>query len=162
MPHFAGELFKLRAGIPMLHVPYKGQAPAIIALLGGEIDIVFLQPPAGVDMIKAGKLRALGFGGASRWLVLPDVPTIAESGVPGFKLERPFTGMLAPAKTPAQILTRIRAEISKAFEAPQVQAFFSASDLQPERGSSEEFRNILAAETKRLTEIAREAKMAPQ
>lgn len=160
--HFVAELFNLHAGINLMHVPYKGQAPALTALLGGEVNVVFLQPPGGVDQIKAGKLRALGFAGSSRWAALPGVPTVAESGVPDFQLKGPFEGVLVPARTPKEIVNRIHAEMRKVIAAPQVREFFAASGWEADGRGPDEFRAFLAAEIKRYVEIARAAKITAE
>ncbi len=157
--HFVAELFNLRAGIRLVHVPYKGQAPALTALLGGEIQVVFLQPPGGVDQVRAGKLRALGFAGSSRWQGLPEVPTIAESGVPEFQLKGPFEGLLAPARIPREIVTKIHGGMRKALATSQVREFFSASGWEADGRGPEEFRSFLSEEIKRYAEIARAAKI---
>lgn len=157
--HFVAELFKLHAGVNLVHVPYKGQAPALTALLSGEINVVFLQPPGGVDLIKAGKLRALGFAGSSRWAAMPNVPTIAEAGVPDFQLKGPFEGVLLPARTPKDIVMKLHAEMRKAIAAPQVHEFFASGGWEADGRGPEEFRAFLAAEIKRYIEIGRAAKI---
>ena len=157
--HFVAELFNLRAGIRLVHVPYKGQATALNALLGGEIQVVFLQPPGGVDHIKAGKLRALAFAGSSRWSGLPQVPTVAESGVPEFQLKGPFEGLLAPARIPREIVTKIHTGMRKALATPRLRKFFSVSGWEGDGRGPEEFRNFLNEELKRYAEIARAAKI---
>ena len=138
--HFVAELFNLNAGINLVHVPYKGQAPALTALLSGEINVVFLQPPGGVDLIKAGKLRALGFAGSSRWAAMPNVPTVAESGVADFQLKGPFEGVLVPAKTPKDIVARIHAEMRKVIAAPPVREFVAAGGWEADGRGPAEFR----------------------
>ncbi len=160
--HFVAELFKLNAGIDLTHIPYKGQAPALTALLGGETQVVFLQPPGGVEFIKSGKLKALAFAGSSRWPGLPSVPTVAESGVPEFQLKGPFEGVLGPAKMPKEIVVKIHAEMLKVVDAPQVRDFFVASGWQADRRGPEEFRAFLNDEVRKYAQIARVAKIRPE
>ena len=100
--HLTAELFKLMAGVDLLHVPYKGAAPAVNDLLGGQVNIVFADVAAMLSHVKSGKLKALGIGSAKRFEGLPDVPTIAESGVPGFEAGG-FLGLVAPAGTPPAV-----------------------------------------------------------
>ena len=157
--HFVGESFKLSAGINLAHVPYKGQAPALTALMGGEIDVVFLQPPGGMPLIKAGKLRALGFAGESRWPELPDVPTVAESGVPGFKLKGTFHGLLAPAKTPERITNFLHAATRKALAHPAAQNFFKRAGWRVDGSGPKEFAKQLLDEYEGYTKVARAAKI---
>ncbi len=157
--HFVGELFKLHSGAYLQHVPYKGQAPALTALVSGEINAAFLQPPGGMDLVKAGKLRALGFAGAKRWPAMPDVPTIAESGVPDFQLRGPFEGVLAPARTPKSIIDTIHGEMGKALAAPQLREFFAASGWEADGRGAAEFREFLESEIKKYSDIARTAKI---
>jgi tripartite-type tricarboxylate transporter receptor subunit TctC len=157
--HFVAELFKMHSGVYLQHVPYKGQAPALTALVSGEINMAFLQPPGGVDLIKSGKLRALGFAGATRWSAMSDVPTIAESGVPDFQLKGPFQGMLAPARTGKEVVTTIHNEVRKALASPQLGDFFAAAGWESDGRGAAEFREFLDGEIRRYKEIARVGKI---
>ncbi|HEY2137588.1 MAG TPA: tripartite tricarboxylate transporter substrate-binding protein, partial [Xanthobacteraceae bacterium] len=105
--HLVAELFKSRTGIPMVHVPYKGAAPAITGLIGGEVQVMFLTPPSSLQQIESGRIRALAYTGATRFAQLPDVPTMAQAGVTGMDTLASWTGMFAPAKTPPAILARL-------------------------------------------------------
>jgi tripartite-type tricarboxylate transporter receptor subunit TctC len=115
--HLSGELFKSMTGVDMLHIPYKGSAPAITDLLGGQVDMMFDNIPSSLPQIKAGKLRALAVTGAKRSRLLPDLPTIAEAGVPGYDSYVWF-GIVAPAGTPPAVIARLNAALAKAAATP--------------------------------------------
>ena len=157
--HFLGELFNARAGTRLIHVPYKGVPQAIIALLGGEVNVTFMPPPAVAQHIKEGKMRALGFTGAARWNGMPDLPTIAEAALPGFEMKTGWQGWFAPAGTPGEIVARLQTEIHKALHAPKVRDFLVAGSYDPIGNSPEQFRKFIDAELKRYAEIARVAKI---
>src|SRR5206468_2771389 len=110
--HLSGELFKVMAGVQITHIPYKGSAPALQDLLAGQVQMMFDNLPPSLPQIKGGKLRALAVTSATRAPALPDVPTLAESGLPGFEASSWF-GILAPAGTPAPIVAKLNAEIAK-------------------------------------------------
>jgi tripartite-type tricarboxylate transporter receptor subunit TctC len=110
--HLAGELFRMRAGIDLVHVPYKGSAPAMTDLLGGQVNLMFETIPAAISQIKSGKLKALGVTGAKRSPLFAEVPTIAESGLPGFEVQS-WYGLVAPAATPKDIVARLNAATVK-------------------------------------------------
>src|SRR5664279_1265564 len=116
--HLSGELFKTMAGVDMTHVPYKGSSPALTDLMGGQVQIMFDNLPSSLALIKAGKLRAIAVTSLKRSPALPDVPTISESGVPGFEASSWF-GVLAPAGTPAPIVARINSEVNKWLQSPE-------------------------------------------
>lgn len=157
--HFLGELFNARAGIHMIHVPYKGVPQAVIAALSGEVSATF-QPPQSVSQhIRDGKLRALGFTGAARWDGMPDLPTIAESALPGFEMRTGWQGWFAPAGTPAAIVTKLNTEIRKALQSPKVREYLAAGSYDIIGNSPDEFRKFLDAELKRYAEIALVAKI---
>ena len=109
--HLAAELFATKAGIQLLHVPYKGGGPALTAVLGGEVQITFPAVTVGAPHVKAGKLRALGFTGATRVASMPDVPTIAEAGVPGYRFDSGWHAWFAPAQTPPAVVNRLYSAI---------------------------------------------------
>jgi tripartite-type tricarboxylate transporter receptor subunit TctC len=160
--HFVAELFNLRAGVRIAHIPYKGQAPALTALLGDEVNLVFLQPPGGVDLIKAGRIRALAYAGASRWPVMPDLPTVTEAGIPDFQLAGPYEGILVPARTPAALVGRLHAEITKTLETPQLRAALAQATWAPDGRGPAPFGEFMRAEMKRYSAIAREANITAQ
>jgi tripartite-type tricarboxylate transporter receptor subunit TctC len=116
--HLSGELFKSMAGVDMLHIPYKGSAPAVADLLAGQVNMMFDNIPSSLPQIKAGKLRALAVTGSKRAHSLPDLPTIAEAAIPGYESYVWF-GVVAPAGTPPEIIKRLNAELVKAAAAPE-------------------------------------------
>jgi tripartite-type tricarboxylate transporter receptor subunit TctC len=143
--HLGGELFKLMAGIDMLHVPFKGGGPALIDVLGGHTKVVFATTITGLPHIRSGKLRALGIGGAERSAVLPEVPTIAEAGVPGYQAVN-WIGLVAPAGTPPAIIARLHAEVSAILDSPEMQKQFSSEGVEAMRMSAAEFGAFMAKE----------------
>lgn len=160
--HLAAELFNVRAGTNLMHVPYKGVAPSLNALLGGEVQAMFVPPTVVVQHIKVGKLRALGFTGASRWPVLPDVPTIAEAGVPGFRITGAWHGWFAPANTPQAIIAKLQTEVHKALQVPKIREFLVNGGYEPDGRSPEEFGKFVRAEAERYAEAVRAAKIKPE
>ncbi len=119
--HLSGELFKTMTGVDMTHVPYKGSAPALADLVGGQVQVMFDNLPSSLALIKGGKLRAIAVTSTKRAPTLPDVPTVAESGLPGFEASSWF-GILAPAGTPAPVIARINSEVNKWLQSPGRQA----------------------------------------
>lgn len=160
--HLATELFNVKAGTYLQHVPYKGVAPALNALLAGEIQTMFMPPTIAVQHVKAGKARALGFTGAKRWAFMPEVPTIAESGVPDFQITGAWHGWLAPAQTPKAVIARIQAEAGKALQTPRVKEFILAGGYEPDGSTPEEFRRFLYSEAERYAEAVRAAGIKPE
>lgn len=160
--HLAAELFALTAGISLQHVPYKGGGPAMIALLGNEVQINFPSPAPAVPLIQAGKIRALAFTGAKRVAAMPDTPTVAEAGLPGFEFDAGWHGWFAPAKTPPAILSRIHAEIVKALQVPSVREFYAKNGYEPVAQPPTEFRKTFIADIARYAEIVRAAKIEKQ
>jgi tripartite-type tricarboxylate transporter receptor subunit TctC len=116
--HLSGELFKTMTGVDMTHVPYKGSSPALTDLMGGQVQIMFDNLPSSLALMKSGKLRAVAVTSLKRAPALPDVPTISESGVPGFEASSWF-GILAPAGTPAPIVAKLNAEVNKWLQSPE-------------------------------------------
>src|SRR5688572_18194814 len=157
--HLAAELLALKAGVRLLHVPYKGGGPALTAALGGEVHLTFTGAIVGIPHVKSGKLRALGFTGASRLASLPEVPTIDESGVPGFLYDSGWHGLFAPAGTPAAIVNRLHAEIVKAVQEPRLRDYLVAGGYEPKADPPTEFRKIVRADIKRYGELVRAAKI---
>ncbi|MES2187186.1 MAG: tripartite tricarboxylate transporter substrate binding protein [Pseudomonadota bacterium] len=136
--HFAAESFNSAAGTKMTHVPYKGSAQAINDLIGGQIQVSFVPPNVAIPFIKAGTVNALGIAAPKRWDVLPDVPTIDESGLKGFKYG-PYYGLWFPAGTPRPIVNRMRAEVVKALADPEVAKGFAEQGFVPVGSSPSEF-----------------------
>ena len=154
--HLAGELFASMANLKLTHIPYKGSAPGLVALIGGETMIGFTDMLITLPHVKSGKLRALAVTGDRRSAMVPELPTIAESGLPGFSVYAWF-GLLAPATTPAEIVTRISAEIQKGFKTPQMRERFSAMGADPVGGSPEQFAAFLKMEMAKWAKLVKAA-----
>ena len=159
--HLAGALFAERAGIDMLHVPYKGGGPAMTAVLGGETQLHFPAPAVGIPHVKAGRVRGLGFTGKKRLVSLPDVPAIGEA-VPGYYADAGWHGVFAPAKTPAPIVKKVQEAIAKALQAPHVRDHFLNAGYEPQGSAPTEWAKRFRADLKRYAEITRIARIEPQ
>src|SRR5688572_8867566 len=142
--HLATELFKRTAGIEMQHVPYKGGAPALVDLVAGQVQVMFCSPSA-MPYIKSGRLKVLAYGGARRSPVLPEVPTIAETGYPGYEAVE-WWGIYAAAKTPAALVARLNSEIGKALAAPEVRQRLAEIGFEAAPTSVEQFDKFQRAE----------------
>lgn len=160
--HLTGALFAERANIDMLHVPYKGGGPAVIAVIGGEVQIHYPAPAVGIPHVKAGRLRGLGFTGGKRLASLPDVPTVSESAIPGFVADAGWHGVFAPAKTPSAIVKKVQEAIRKALESPHVRDHFLNNGYEPQGHTPAEWGKLFRADLKRYAEITRIAKIEPQ
>lgn len=156
--HLAGELFKMMTGVKMIHVPYKGGGPAAIALLSGEVSLVFAEPATIVQHIKSGKVRALAVTTPKRSLGLPDLPTIAESGVPGYDVTS-WNGMLAPAGTPHEIISRLNAEFNKAISVPDMRARMIENGYEPVGGEPERFGELIHSEIAKWAKVVKASGM---
>jgi tripartite-type tricarboxylate transporter receptor subunit TctC len=152
--HLAGELFKVMAGVQMTHIPYKGSAPALQDLIGGQVQLMFDNLPPSLPHIKAGKLRALAVTSATRSSALPDTPTIAESGLPGFEASSWF-GVLAPAGTPPAIIARLNAEIGAWLASAEAKEKMLALGANIGGGSPEDFARHIAAETAKWQKVVK-------
>jgi tripartite-type tricarboxylate transporter receptor subunit TctC len=159
--HLAGELFNQKAGIEMLHVPYKGGGPAVQAVISGEVQVHFPAGSVGVPHHKAGRLRAIAFTGAKRLSSLPDIPTIGET-VPGYVADAGWHAVFAPAKTPAAIVNKLQEAIHKALQEPAVHKHFVDNGYEPEGDPPAQWAKQFQADVKRFAEIARLAKIEPQ
>lgn len=152
--HLSCELFKTMAKVDLLHVPYKGSAPAVNDLLGNQIAIMFDNLPSALQHIKAGNLRALGVTSAKRSPELPDVPTIAEAGVPGYEATSWF-GMFAPAATPPAILTQLNAVIVKALNDPDVKKRFLEQGAEPHPEAPTQFAAFIKSESEKWGKVVK-------
>ena len=154
----AAVMFGSMAGVDMVHVPYKGLSPALTDLLSGQVQLMFSSVVAILPHIKAGKLRGLATTGAKRLASLPELPTLAESGLPGYEASS-WYGILAPAGTPRDIVMKLNAELSKALEQPEVKNSLLAEGAEPAGGSPEAFAAHIRAEKERLGKLIRDAKI---
>ncbi len=159
--HTAAELFKGLAKIDMTHVPYKGGAPSALALISGEIQVGFNTAPVAVPHIKSGKMRALAVTSAKRNPALPDVPSVAEAGVPGYDMIL-WYGAVMPTGTPAAAVSRLNGEINKALKLQDVQQRLAALGADPVGGSAAEFGAYIKSEIIKYTKVVRDAKMQQQ
>ncbi len=159
-PHMAGELFKMMAGVNLVHVPYRGQGPALSDLLGGQVQVLFAATPGTTDYIATGKLRALAVTSAARAEVLPQLPTIADF-VPGYEASQ-WYGIAAPRNTPAEIVGKLNREINAAIADPAMKARFAAIGGEPLPGSPAEFGRLIAEETEKWAKVVRAAGIKPE
>jgi len=156
--HLAAELFKMMTHTRMVHVPYKGGGPAAIALLSGEVAVLFAEPATIVEHVKSGKARALAVSSGKRSITLPNLPTIADSGVPGYDVTS-WNGMLAPARTPPEIIRRLNAEFNKAISAPDIRERMLANGFEPIGGPPERFGELIHNETLKWATVVKAAGM---
>lgn len=154
--HLAGELFSSLTGTQMVHIPYKGSAPAVTDLIGGQIQAIFDTAPSALPHIGGGKVRALAVTGAKRLPALPNVPTFAEAGVPGFDAPA-WYGVLAPAKTAKPIVQYLNAEIQEVLKDPSVQERLSQLGATPMPGSPESFGAYIKTEAERWSAVVQKA-----
>jgi len=154
--HLCMELLKSMAGIDIVHVPYKGAGPAIIDLIGGQMQVLFNPMPPLLPHVKTGKLRALGVGDARRSAAMPDVPTIAESGVPGYEYVL-WYGLFAPAKTPRAVIDAMNAELKNVLAEPEMVQRLRVQGAEPSASSPAAFASFLREDTERLKKVIRSA-----
>ncbi|MGZ8153669.1 MAG: Bug family tripartite tricarboxylate transporter substrate binding protein [Burkholderiales bacterium] len=154
--HLAGELFNHMTGTRLVHVPYKGGGPAAVALIGGEITLILGEPASLVGHIKAGKVRAIAVTSGRRSLSLPELPTVADSGVPGYDVTS-WNGMLAPAGTPAEIVRRLNAEYNKIITEPEMHKRMIANGYEPVGGPPEKFGEHIRAEIAKWGPVVKRA-----
>jgi tripartite-type tricarboxylate transporter receptor subunit TctC len=154
--HLAAELFKSMTGTQMIHVPYKGGAPALLDLTAGRVQLSFASVATTISSIKGGKLRALAMTGAKRFELLPELPTIAQAGVPGYEINN-WYGLFVPAGTPGDIIRRLNAEAIKAVQKPDVRAKLIAAGLEPAWNTPEEFAAYIKSENAKWSKIVRDS-----
>jgi tripartite-type tricarboxylate transporter receptor subunit TctC len=154
LPHLIGELFKSRAGIDIVHVPYKGGGPSITDLMAGNVQMTFEATSVLLPLIKAGKLRALAVTTEKRIPQLPDVPTMIESGYPGF-VTVAWTGLLAPAHTPQPIIAKLNAAINAGLKTPEFEGALAKITVDPLGGTPQQFTDTMKAELARWTPLVK-------
>ena len=159
--HMAGALFEKLADVQMRHVPYRGASPALADLLGGQVDLMFDTIAQSIPQIKAGKLKALGVTTARRSSALPDVPTIAEAGLPGYELSA-WIGLIAPAGTPDLIVQKLQIEIARIVNSPEVVEALRPQGLELVSTSSEEFSALIRKEMSAYAKLFRDAGVAQE
>ncbi len=157
--HLAGELFKSLAHVNMNHVPYKGGAPALNDVIGGQVELMFSPIPIAMPHIKSGRVRALAVTSAKRWPTLPDLPAVAEAGLPGYEATG-WYGVVAPANTPGAIVTALNEAIVKVLARPDVEQQFTKLDLEPVGNSPQQMTKHLQTELTKWAKVVRDAKLA--
>ncbi len=160
-PHLSMELFLSMAKLRMVHIPYKGSAPAMIDLLGGQVATMAATMLTGIPHVRAGRLRALGVTGAQRSAIAPDLPTVAEGGVPGYEAVQ-WYGMVAPAQTPKEIITRLHRDMAAILQMPDVKERFAADGGEPGGNTPEEFGRYIRSETEKWARVVKAAGIKPE
>ena len=154
--HLAGELFNFMTGTKLVHVPYKGGGPAAVAVLSGEVGLILGEPASMVGFIKGGKVRAIAVTTPERSISFPDLPTVAESGVPGYAVTS-WNGMLAPAGTPADVVRRLNAEYNKIISEPGMRKLMIANGYEPVGGPPEKFSEHIRSELAKWAPVVKRA-----
>jgi tripartite-type tricarboxylate transporter receptor subunit TctC len=157
-PHLAGALFNVMSGVTLNHIPYKGSAPAMVALISGECAIAFVSAPSVIQHVRSGRLRAIAVTGEQRLPMVPDLPTIGESGVPGYAAGGWF-GLLLPKGAPAEVIGRLQTESAKVLRAPDMQERMDANGLTVVAGTPDAFAAYLRAEVAKWGNVVRTAGM---
>ncbi len=152
--HLAGELFKSLTGVNMVHVPYKGGAPAMLDLMAGQVQTVFSTVSTAIGAIKGGKVRAIAMTGDKRFELMPELPTIAEAGVPGFEV-RNWYGVFVPAGTPREIVARLNAELAKVLQMADVKSKLLESGIEALYSTPEQFAAYIQSETQRWAKVVK-------
>lgn len=154
--HLSGEMFKMHTKLNMLHIPYKGSAPAVTDLLGGQVQSMFDNTPSALPHVQSGKLRAIAITSAQRSPLLPDVPTVAESGLPGFDVQSWFS-LAAPVGTPRPVIDQLNTALNKVLAMPDVRQRLRDLAATPEPGTPEQMRHFVNAEIKRWREVVKQS-----
>ena len=150
--HLAGELFNSMAGVKMVHIPYKGNAPALVDLLGGHVDVVFNGLTSAIPLIRSNKLRAVGMTSLARSGAMPDVPTLNEQGMKGF-LAVAWNGITAPARTPREVINKINADVTRLVKTPEMIERLKADGSDPAGYSVEQYQQFLRYETAKWAKV---------
>ena len=157
----AGELFKMMAGINIVHVPYKGVAPALVDTLAGHVEMMFSGVPALLPHLQSGRLRAIAIGSGRRFTALPEVPTFDESGLKGYEATTWF-GLMAPVRTPKAIVERLNADVAKILAGADLKERFIAEGLEPIGGSQQEFARFIREEIDKYAKVIKASGLAQQ
>lgn len=160
-PHLATELFKGMTGVSMVHVPYKTVAAAITELVGGQVQVMFTVGPAGLPQVRAGRIRGLAVSTLKRSSFIPELPTVAESGLPGFDVTA-WNGILAPAKTPQAIVAKFNQGVIGALKYPDVQQRLEGLGFEPVGNTPEEFGRFVREEIARWAKVIKAANVKPE
>ena len=158
--HVAGELFKMMAGVDMVHVPYRGGAAALTALIGGQVQVLFPSTSLAIEQIRAGNLRPLAVTTATRWEGLPDIPTVGEF-VPGYEASAVF-GIGVPKHTPVEIIDKLNREVNAALDDPRIKARLADLGGTALAGSPAEFGKLIADDTEKWGKVIRAANIKPE
>jgi tripartite-type tricarboxylate transporter receptor subunit TctC len=159
--HLSAELFKLTAAVDLLHIPFKGGGPAMVDVMGGHTKVMFSSLVQTTPNIKSGKLRALGVGGTERSKILPDIPTIAEAGVPGYASEN-WWGIVAPAGTPAPIIEKLHAALTTAQDNPEAQKYFDTEGATIVKMSTDQFGKFMVSEMNKWEQVVKKGGIKAQ
>jgi tripartite-type tricarboxylate transporter receptor subunit TctC len=161
LPHLIGEWFKSRAGIDIVHVPYRGGGPSINDLVGGQVQMTFEGTSVLLPLIETGKLRALAVTSAKRLPQLPDVPTMTESGFPGF-VSTSWTGLLAPAHTPREVIDKLNAQVNEGLKSTELKAALAKVSNEPVGGTPKEFADTIKGDIDKWAPVVKALGLAPQ
>jgi tripartite-type tricarboxylate transporter receptor subunit TctC len=154
--HLSMELFKLMAGVNLNHIPYKGSAPAVTDLIGGQIEALFDNTPNVLPHVKAGRLRALAVSSSKRSSLVPDIPTVDEAGVPGYRMQVWF-GVMAPAATPKDVIAKLNAEINRIITSPEIKERFALAGVEVVGGSPETFATHIKEQVETWGKVVKDA-----
>ena len=154
--HLGGELFKIMTGTQFVHVPYKGSAQCLTDLASGQIQLIFDNLTSIAPHVKAGRVRGLVVSSMRRSLIFPDIPTIAEAGVPGYETNS-WGGMVVPARTPRAIVTKLNAEINKALQSPELRERYAAIEAEPTGGTPEQFAAFVKTEAVKWADVVKKS-----
>lgn len=159
--HLAGALFNSMARVDLVHVPYKGSGPGLTDLIGGQVQVMFPNLTAAIPYVKAGRLRALAVSGEKRSSIMPELPTVSEAGVPGYRVISWF-GMMAPAAVPAEIVARLQRELTLTMRATEVRGKLAGEGAEPMASTPEFFATFIKSEITQWVKVVREARISAE